>query len=231
VVAFFLEFNFRDTILDILTHTLSGMAVASAAACVLYSQPKQRFQLLALGALAGALPDLDAISMWSGFDSTFGHWFALQQNGRSIYSGTLWYSHHGFMHSLLASVFIPTTFIFVMSCIRRQMPSAHIWTLGAVFALAYNAHLAGDMPTPGGSWKGIAYFFPSSMYVGGSGATWWWNNYDVFLIVLLCVVANVILFFALRRKNYFGAGMLAVAFFLASYQLNSRGFDFNSAQY
>ncbi len=217
--------------MDILIHTLSGAAVASAAACVVFEKTKDRFKLLALGAFAGALPDVDALSMWSGFDATFGKWFSLQETGGDIYSGSHWYSHHVFMHSLLASVFFPVVFIGAKAAIKKQKPTRLQWMKGLVFTISFNGHLAGDLPTPGGSWDGIAYFFPSSHYLGGLGLTHWWNNYDIFLILLLCVIINTVVILLVRKKQWICSIVLTVSITLCVVQLHRRHFDFNSKQY
>jgi inner membrane protein len=217
--------------MDILTHTLSGMAVASAAAVLLHTSKAKRMLIIAMGAIAGALPDLDAISMWSGFDDSFGKWFHLEHSGRSIYSQMFWYSHHGAMHSLLASFCIPLFPLLIWALIYRTWPGKNVWAAALVFSLSYNAHLIGDLPTPGGSWKGIAFFYPAQHYVGGYGATWWWNNYDIFLLVLLCVLINTVLCLVIRRKHYAAAIVLFATFSLCIYQLYNRNFDFNNSSY
>ncbi|MFN0031686.1 MAG: metal-dependent hydrolase [Flavobacteriales bacterium] len=217
--------------MDILIHTLSGMSVTTVAAAWIYERRRDRFKLIALGAFAGALPDVDALSMWSGFDGTFGKWFSLEATGRDIYRGSYWYSHHAFMHSFLASVFLPSLFIGVLSAIRKRPQSHLMWKKGLVFTLAFNAHLAGDLPTPSGAWDGIAYFYPSQQYIGGYGLTHWWNNYDIFLILLLCVATNVVLLVTIKRRHWTPTAIAVVATVLCVVQLNRRNFDFNSKEY
>jgi hypothetical protein len=87
--------------LDILSHSLSGLALGTVLASFAQG-PRRKLAILGIATFGGALPDLDAISMWSGFDRTFGSWFQLNQSGRFIYSAKFWYSHHAFFHSLLA---------------------------------------------------------------------------------------------------------------------------------
>lgn len=214
--------------MDILIHTLSGAAVATAAACLVKDNLSSRFKLVLLGSFAGALPDIDALSMWSGFDNSFGVWLNLNQSGREIYKGINWYSHHAFMHSFLASVVIPVIPILIYAIVKKQKPTTTTWIHCSIFTLSFNAHLLGDLPTPGGSWNGIAYFFPSQDYIGGYGYTWWWNNYDIFILVFTCVIINMISFFVLKRKNYFGTISLLVTISLCFIQLGRRDFDFNS---
>jgi hypothetical protein len=62
--------------------------------------------VIGFSGLGGALPDFDAISLWSGFDKTFGKLFNLSNSGEVIYFSKFWYSHHGFLHSILASVIL-----------------------------------------------------------------------------------------------------------------------------
>ncbi len=48
--------------------------------------------------LVDFFPDLDVIYFWSGFDSTLGQWFDLNQSGVYIYHQKKWYSQHAFLH-------------------------------------------------------------------------------------------------------------------------------------
>lgn len=216
--------------MDILIHTLSGAAVASAFAGLVKENTSSRLKLILLGAFAGALPDVDAISMWSGFDATFRQWFGLEETGREIYRGKHWYSHHAFLHSFLASIFFPGAIMVIYSGIKKRKPTPKMWMHALVFVAAFNAHLIGDLPTPNGSWEGIAFFYPMEQYIGGYGYTWWWNNYDIFILLLTCVMINVLSYFLIRKKNYFGTITLVVTFFLCCIQLGRRDFDFNSKE-
>jgi len=216
--------------MDILIHTLSGAAVASAVACLVKDNLSSRFKLILLGCFAGALPDIDALSMWSGFDSSFRIWFNLNESGSDIYRGIHWYSHHAFLHSFLASILIPSTPIFIYSIYKRKKPNRKALLHLLVFTFSFNAHLLGDLPTPKGSWNGIAFFYPSDRYIGGYGHTWWWNNYDIFILMLVSVLINTISFFIIRRKNYFGIITVAVTLALCLVQFSRRDFDFNSKE-
>lgn len=83
------HFPSESMTVDILTHTLSGVAVATCVASFMPT-PQGRWRLLLLGAVAGALPDLDALSLWSGFDHSIGAYFGLSK-GALIYTGQWWY--------------------------------------------------------------------------------------------------------------------------------------------
>ena len=185
--------------MDILIHTLSGTATAALISTFTKAKTKIKLSLILLGGFAGALPDIDAISLWSGFDSTIGKWLHLKHTGMEIYFGKFWYSHHGFFHSLLAAALLAAVFI----CLRKlffkeeswekyiSMPQTK-WIL-LLFFCSYVSHLIGDLPTPAAAWGGVRLFFPFEVYIGGFGTTWWWNNYDVFLSLLTATILLIVL--------------------------------------
>jgi membrane-bound metal-dependent hydrolase YbcI (DUF457 family) len=189
--------------MDILTHTLSGVAIATATATYVQTTPLRKGKILAIGALGGFWPDIDAVSMWSRFDTTFGQWFNLSHTGREIYGMKLWYSHHAFFHSILASLlFGLLLFLFIYFLYRifrnkekkfsfKAFTRKHI-IYPITFTLAYWMHLFGDLPTPASVWGGIDMWWPLGEYVGGYGHIWWWNNYDIFLLVVLCIIINLL---------------------------------------
>ena len=197
--------------MDILSHTLTGIAVGTLTSTFVRTSRysiKKKCLIIFSGALAGALPDIDAISLWSGFDGSIGKFFGLSNSGRAIYSGKKWYSHHGMMHSLFIGVLVPLLWWFIGGLISRnrlQLGSRlktrwHKGKLGMLtFFMAYAFHCVEDMITPSGSWGGVRLFFPSQEYYGGWGKIWWWNNYDLFLIILLVVVLNLL--FHLSKKH------------------------------
>lgn len=173
--------------MDILTHTFSGVAVASLGVSVLPFESKERFKYLILGGFVGAFPDIDAVSMWSKWDAVFG----TTQKGSEIYTDNHWYSHHGFFHSLLAGlILVSLIFLVQKSILKTHFKKKHFWMLGFL-SLGFCAHLLEDMPTPHSAWGGVRLFFPLEAYVGGYGKIWWWNNYDLFLIVFLMILFNV----------------------------------------
>ncbi len=183
--------------------------------------------MVMLGALGGALPDIDAISMWSGFDATFGKFFHLSEPGSVIYSGKHWYSHHAFMHSLLAAVLLPLLYLVVRRGLLAILNHDHwplkeyirgqLWNVGA-FVAGFAAHLLGDLPTPASSWGGIALLWPLPYYVGGWGKVWWWNNYDIFLMVFFCTLLCTLLVSRIGKLKHWKARRRAV-FFLAALTL------------
>lgn len=222
--------------MDIITHTLSGVAVAAFVSNVSGARLKDNSVLVLCGALAGAFPDIDAISLWSGFDATFGKWFELPASGRTIYSGNYWYSHHAFLHSLLASVLFSLCFVLVFYLYQRfvcrqiKVERNRLLRLGITFLLAYNVHLFQDMLTPSGSWGGIAYWWPGTNYVGGLGYIWWWNNYDLFLIVLGLVAGNVLIKLVVsnrRKVTIFVTSILVLSLLLSGYQIYRRDINYN----
>lgn len=226
--------------MDILTHIISGTAAGTAIAAFTPKSRKYRIATVAFGSFGGLFPDLDVISMWSGFDSTFGRLFNLQHTGREIFNAQFWYSHHGFLHSLAGSFIIAMLIgislyllldkgfkefsikSFTTSLIKRKE-----WFLA--FIAGFIIHSIEDMPTPSGGWEGVNFWWPMKSYTGGTGEIWWWNNYDIFLIVSGITAINLFLLFFTKRiilkrltLLIFVAGMG-----LAVYQVKTRGFDCN----
>jgi hypothetical protein len=198
--------------------------------------------IVAAGGFGGALPDFDAISLWSKFDVTIGSVFNLQHSGKEIYFGKLWYSHHGAMHSLLA----PFCFIFLWLLPSLIWNKQFIWRrlktnlLGILtFLLAYSAHLIEDMITPASVWGGVNLFFPDPTYVGGFGKIWWWNNYDLVLIICSVIAVNLLLILVIDKSLRLRALSCLVAFAVGAilfvHQINNRPTDFSyeghTAQY
>lgn len=225
--------------MDILTHALSGTAVATCAMNYVPSTFARKFKIVLAGTIGGAFPDLDAVSMWSRFDSTFGKIFGLEYSGKVIYGSKLWYSHHAFFHSVVASVVFGVLLllsIYPLKTFRNKDPlsflsfskSHLIYPL--VFIFGFWAHLAGDIPTPASVWSGIDLFWPSKSYVGGYGKIWWWNNYDIFLIIVCCIILNLIVpvLFRYIRKNVrlFTASVLIVGLSLILLQVNTRQYNY-----
>ena len=222
--------------MDIITHTLSGVVVATVVAAFAKKETRKSLKVLAFGALGGAFPDIDAISMWSRFDATFGRLFGLSHTGREIYGEKFWYSHHAFFHSIAAALLIAVLLMLTGYVFLRIRKTAKIPLTGyykrnvflyITFIGAYLCHLLGDMPTPSSVWGGVNMFFPSDVYIGGSGKIWWWNNYDIFLLTLLCIAVNltVILF----RKQYVRKITLSFALFtfiLILFQINTRQYNY-----
>ena len=222
--------------MDIISHSLTGLAIGTVCAHFSSSTWSKKCMILFTSTLGGALPDLDAISLWSGFDSTLGDLLNLEATGRQIYYGQYWYSHHAALHSLIAPfviIILAMLLTRIYSKITRIPPHSvsnnlHI-KLG--FALAFIFHLLEDMPTPAGVWGGVNLFFPSSQYIGGFGKIWWWNNYDLILIILSVVIINLFLFLIPRRygqlRSRLSLGILCMGIYFYLVQINSRPFNFN----
>ncbi|MDR2847945.1 MAG: metal-dependent hydrolase [Bacteroidales bacterium] len=187
--------------MDILTHTVTGLTIGSIVVNLLPThQPVTKsLSILLFGMLGGALPDIDAISLWSGFDAHFGRWFA--HSGKEIYSGKWWYSHHGFCHSVVAAVLTGFLLSWLIYAIRRifgrEKTFRTFWRtyqrpLFYTFLFAAFAHFLCDCVTPASTWGGVRLWWPLPFYIGGWGDVWWWNNYDIFLIVAACFLMNVL---------------------------------------
>ncbi len=225
--------------MDILTHALSGAVIATGVASVGNSGLLYRIGLVAAGIWGGILPDLDAISMWSHFDATFGRFFGLAHSGRAIYGAKLWYSHHAFFHSIAASILFGLLFLCTFYLISR-LQTRHTLslleyfkvnvTLFTAFVFGYWAHLAGDLPTPASVWGGMNLFWPLPGYIGGYGKTWWWNNYDVFLILLFFFIVNMLTLTIPRAITHgirrFSGALIVFAFIMVLIQFNTRKTDY-----
>jgi membrane-bound metal-dependent hydrolase YbcI (DUF457 family) len=228
--------------MDILTHTLSGMAAGGCLALYAKKGWKEMTGIFLLSGFGSALPDIDTISLWPGFDDTLGKLFALDQPGKDIYSAKLWYSHHGFMHSLTAALLfmLLAGFIFYLLLRKKKVLSAVAITksfynyrfLLAGFFFGFCIHLSEDMVTPAGSWGGVRLFFPLDTYIGGTGDIWWWNNYDVLLVVSAVLVINLFLltFSAIGKMNMRKMGLIifAIGCITSMIQIKTRNFNFNN---
>ena len=218
--------------MDLLTHIISGAAIGGAVGH-LSKKKNAVLKFSAIGALAGMLPDVDAISLWSKFDRTFGTWLGLEHSGEVIYSEKFWYSHHGFTHSLLAPIVLLVLFFGVrflyFQVRKKQSPSISLGYLAFLFG--YWTHLFEDLPTPDGPWGGIRLLFPSTTYYGGTGHIWWWNNYDIFLLALLLLVINNLLALSFFKKKNWSIKLSVTSTVLvttvALFQITHRPFDFD----
>jgi hypothetical protein len=226
--------------MDILTHTLSGVAIGTVVSCFASPGFRNRFKIVLISGFAGALPDLDAISLWSGFDSTIGAFFNFSASGKEIYSAKFWYSHHAFLHSAFAGILFAGLIGLIGYLIDSKLKvSKNNSLIHSVkkkrfllmgFLLGYFIHLIEDMPTPASNWGGINFFWPSKLYIGGTGDIWWWNNYDIFLIVIAIITLNLILLLLRRFVHFnlrqFTLGVFILGFSLALIQIKTRDFDF-----
>lgn len=222
--------------MDILTHAISGLAIGTAIVGISQKSKIENLKIIGFSGLGAVLPDIDAITMWSKFDVTFGKLFHLSHQGRNIYSMKLWYSHHGFFHSITAALL----FTFLLGLIfylfnKKNNFSITIKNNSPVligFFAGFFIHLLEDMPTPSSSWGGVRLFFPLKTYIGGSGDIWWWNNYDIFFIVLAVLLINCLIL-TIQYIFKLKIGKMTVLFFfmgviLCFIQIKSRRFDFNN---
>lgn len=231
--------------MDLLTHISAGVAVGSTIALYSKSSGFKKSAIVCAGAFGGALPDVDAISLWSKFDATFGQLFSLSHTGKEIYSAKFWYSHHAFMHSLVACFLFVILLLVGVYVFRRGFRnlawsgfmrfSSNNRAVALAFASGFVIHLICDMPTPASSWGGVNLLFPFNVYIGGWGKIWWWNNYDIFLILSAVIGINLLLLVmpnVLRQKlKHFSGVLMAVAAIATAIQIGSRNYDFNSHPY
>ncbi len=217
--------------MDIITHTFSGLLFGSVAAAYIIDNGTKKAKIIISGGIGGCLPDIDAISLWSGFDSTIGKLFHLSLPGHEIYFSKFWYSHHGFFHSIAAIFGYILIFGLLKNLISpsKKFISSNYFELIA-FAGGYFIHILEDMPTPSGSWGGVNIFWPSNQWLGGTGQIWWWNNYDIFLIIAFAFLLNLIVLI-IASKLTFSRPIIQVIFFIAvsfsCYQINTRPVNFN----
>lgn len=226
--------------MDIISHTLTGVAVGTVGATVSNGSWKTKGLIILSGGIGGALPDLDAISLWSKFDSTIGSLFNLDHSGKEIYFGKFWYSHHAAFHSVLAPCVLILLSIILRYVFRKDRTASNIITSimkrkYALFAFFFGFmfHLLEDMPTPSGVWGGVNLFFPSTKYIGGFGKIWWWNNYDLVLIILTVIASNLLInilpkpYYYTKIKASLAVFVLGSALFL--FQINTRKVDFSNS--
>lgn len=227
--------------MDIVTHTLSGVAIGTVVTSFSKRGYLGKIGIMSLSGFGAALPDFDAISLWSGFDKTFGKIFGLEHSGKEIYFSKFWYSHHAFLHSLLAgfllAIIIGICFYFLISWRTKKTFSGLISSLLEHkliligFLSGFILHLIEDMPTPSCVWGGVNFFWPIKNYLGGTGDIWWWNNYDIFIIVIMIILINLFIVFA-KRWIKIDPKKLTISIFilgltLSIIQIKSRDFDFN----
>lgn len=139
--------------MDIISHTFTGVAIGTVVAAVSNLSGRKKGWIILLGIIGGAIPDFDAISLWSKFDSTIG--------------------------SVFAALFLLFIAFLGIAMIRREY-SFNAFKRRIIkyrygcssFLLGYLFHLLEDMPTPSGPWGGVNLFFPSNTYIGGYGKIW-----------------------------------------------------------
>lgn len=213
--------------MDLFTHALIGFASGSVVASFTNKPFTQKLIVSAMGMMGGMLPDVDAISMWSKFDSTFGCLFGLKQAGKIIYSGKFWYSHHAFFHSIFAAFFFTVLVVGISKLIKKRVELKSYLLYGLAFLSGYLFHLICDMPTPASSWGGVNLFWPSKVYIGGYAKIWWWNNYDVFLIILVFCLTSLAISFCIRRPQKLVSSLFFVACFWITLQICTRKEDYS----
>lgn len=221
--------------MDILSHCTSGIAIASCASAFTPYKVSTKFKMLLVGGIAGAFPDFDALSLWSKFDQLIGIPLNLA-SGKAIYFGKYWYSHHAFLHSILAALLFALLSLVIIKKIKKDTTNHNTFlithkVLFISIVLSYCTHLLEDMPTPACVWGGVNFLFPSSNYIGGYGKIWWWNNYDLFLIINVCTLLNILMhtlnYFYKVRLSILTSIITGISITIFIYQINTRGYDFS----
>ncbi|MDR3238181.1 MAG: metal-dependent hydrolase [Spirochaetia bacterium] len=219
--------------MDIFSHTTAGLAAGALAA----GMPRGasfalKLRILIAGLLGGAFPDIDALSLWKGFDAAIGRGLGLAP-GRAIYHGKLWYSHHGFFHSIAAVALFAciAALLFNTAGLIRERRGfrGKFLAVFAAFAMGGFAHLLCDCITPASVWGGIRIFFPAEVYAGGWGYVWWWNNYDLFLIISGSCIINLLFLFvpSLSLRRIVPAVLTSAAVVLIAVQIHGRQFEYS----
>ena len=224
--------------MDIISHTLTGIAVGTVSATISNNSWKDKGLIILVGGLGGALPDFDAISLWSKFDSTIGSFLGLSHSGKEIYFGKYWYSHHAALHSLIAPIFLILLVTIIKVSFRREFKGFKILErltqnrfLTLAFFFGFLFHLLEDMPTPSSVWGGVNLLFPSSKYIGGFGNIWWWNNYDLVLIIFFVITINLLVnliptrYYKIKVRSSLSIFLVGLLLFLI--QINTRPVDFS----
>ena len=224
--------------MDLISHTLTGVAVGTVASSFSKSKWYTKIWIVVIGGFGGALPDFDALSLWSKFDQTIGSLFNLTHTGKQIYFGKFWYSHHGAFHSLLTPIFISLVTISIITLINQYKTLddiKHHFTTNKLkyyaFCVGFTFHLFEDMPTPASVWGGVNFLFPSDNYIGGYGKIWWWNNYDLVLIIVSIISINT--GFNFIKNTYYKIRTrltivtMIIGITLGGFQVMTRPIDFN----
>jgi len=224
--------------MDIISHTLTGIAIGTVSATVSNSSWRNKGLIILTGGLGGALPDFDAISLWSKFDLTIGSFLGLSYSGKEIYFGKFWYSHHAALHSLIAPIFLILLTTTIKVLFKREFKALKILNrlkenrfLTLAFFGGFLFHLLEDMPTPASVWGGVNLLFPSSNYIGGFGNIWWWNNYDlvliIFTVIIMNLIINIIPTIYHRIKVISCISVFSIGLVLFLIQINTRTVDFS----
>ncbi len=225
--------------MDILTHLISGTAVSTVIMPFAHAKGVKKWGIIGAGAIGGAFPDIDAISLWSKFDPVFGRFFNFSDSGRDIYFSKYWYSHHGFFHSLagiLLSAILLTLIFHFISFLKKKKGPDKVKLIAAYFVVSAffmggTFHLIEDMLTPAGPWGGVRLLWPSKAYFGGLGVIWWWNNYDIFLIVsgvLIFNLSTILLRLANTKfSRYIPLMLLSIGIVLCLDRIGSRKYNYN----
>lgn len=215
--------------MDILSHTLTGVAVSTVVISFSSGSIKTRVMIILCGTLGGALPDIDTFSYWSGFDTYIGNPLGLAISGREIYYGKFWFSHHGMMHSLFMAFLLPVIHFVITGLFKPKQLyryfGKHKLKITA-FVLAYSLHLVQDMITPSSSWGGVRLLFPITEYFGGYGKIWWWNNYDLTLIIVTTILLNSTVLLLRYKSKVITPILFTLGLLLFSYQVYTRDSNF-----
>ena len=108
--------------MDLISHTLTGIAAGTVISSISKKKWSNKVAIIFFGGLGGAIPDLDAISLWSNFDVSIGELLKLSHSGSEIYFGKYWYSHHGAFHSIVSPIILSFLVFFMFYFFDKNKP-------------------------------------------------------------------------------------------------------------
>lgn len=227
----------RTTHMEILAHAITGCAAGSTAACGTAGFTRKIGVIMA-GLIGGVIPDIDALSLAPGFDSTIGALLNLTRSGRDIFFGSFPYSHRMAMHSLSVPFTVVITGFLAMKIIKLMKAdirsSGFAYRAAAAFICAYTLHLFCDMVTPAGVWGGIRLFYPVDLTFGGWGLRWWWNNYDIiFAGLMITAFTSAISFIHLipgKVRDIAAASILIAGIGICALNITRGGINYNNSR-
>lgn len=168
--------------MHLLSHFCSGFCIGSIFSLLGRQEGASSFTFPVLIGVGAVLPDLDGISVF------FNH---------SVYYGSLWYSHHGALHSLLGMA--PLSFLLaslITRCLNRRAAgtrSRSPWLIFIPLYAGHVLHILEDLPCPAGPWGGLMTFWPLVFRRFGGWAHIWWVNEYLMVVLLSGALGSLVL--------------------------------------
>lgn len=161
--------------MHLISHFCSGVCVGSLLSTFLSrSNTKQSLVIPLVMGVGALLPDIDGITVF------FNH---------RIYYSSLWYSHHGILHtpfgSLLVAVCVFLMTLFARECLKQKNSFKGLLFIFIMLYLGFLLHIAEDMPCPPGPWQGLMLLWPISEQRFGAWTHIWWTN-EFLMVIFSC---------------------------------------------